>query len=786
MKNAPRASLSRSAPRALAALICAGWLIIGPLGEGGLAEAPPSSAAAVEASAVAPAVVAEVPPAAADPADAPDLPGAADPTDGADELGADGDGDDAHPSDATAGPWLDRVKARLADDDAEGAARLLHWLSESTTVPQTPAVDVVRALGGNVAAAMRLVFGGFAIPGVSAWLRVAAARGVSRPYPLLGAALALPFVGPGPAGRASRLVAAEALAAAGARSAAIRLLAGGIGEQGIGLSEVPDSLANALPPMDSAAAEAHRARLLLVSRRWDQARDASARALTLVSGGPRDERARCDALVTLGRSRLYMRDHPGGAQALGDALATCPIGDVPFEAEVLLARVAFLGFSTGGPEGTLDARLAHAEVRDPVAFRRHGLPALRALDGAKGELGRLAAKVRGRFRGFIFYDPVGDEAMEMWTRLDRQKSLTRAAALLGPLVASGYRPSRERTWGQIDYWHAHTLNRLGQQEEAATAFAELALRFPVAWYGLAALVALDGVSPEKAGALRARIAAATAVEDLPATRPANCEAICVLLETLAQLGLADAVAAEADEVDFSATPDRALWLSHLLTRAGAPRRGARVAARALDRLGVSSPADGQTGLWRAAYPTPFRPLVERESASHGVDPLLVWAVMRIESAYRTTAVSHAGARGLLQLMPGTADWLRKISERTSPYEDLLDPPDNVRLGVEFLARIAERFDGSLPLVAVAYNAGPGRLRGWLRSTRQRDLMRFVEEIPYQEARDYVRSVFSAWAAYRYLYGGGFAGSALSELADQLVKELPEEERPARTPKRRRR
>jgi soluble lytic murein transglycosylase-like protein len=694
--------------------------------------------------------------------------------------------DPSHDEDPGAGPWLDRVKARLADDDAEGAARLLHWLSETTVVPETPAVDVVRALGGNLSAAMRLIVGGFTTPGVSAWLRVAAARGVSRLYPLLGAALALPFVGPGPAGRASRLVAAEALAAAGAQSAALRLLTGGIGEAGIGLSEVPDALVSKLPAMETATAEAHRARLLLATRRWDQARSASERALTLLTDTPEGARARCDALVSLGRARLYMRDHPGAAQALGEALATCPTAQVPFEAETFLARLAFLGFTTEGPEGSLAARLGHAEARDPVAFRRHGLPALRVLEGARGDLGALSAKVRGRLRGFVFYDPVGEEAMTLWTRLDRQKSHTRAEALLRPLVASGYRPSRERTWGQIDYWHAHSLVRLERTDEAATAYAELALRFPVAWYGLAALVALDGVSPEKAGALRARLAAVTSIKGEVAVRPSDCGPLCTRLETLALLGLADAVAAEADEVDFAATPDRALWLSHLLTRAGAPRRGARVASRALDRLGVSSPVDGQAALWRAAYPTPFRPLVERESATHGVDPFLVWAVMRIESAYKTTAVSHAGARGLLQLMPGTADWLRKISERTSAYEDLLDPPDNVRLGVEFLARIAERFDGSLPLVAVAYNAGPGRLRGWLRSTRQRDLMRFVEEIPYQEARDYVRAVFSAWAAYRYLYGGGDGASALSDLADQLVKGLPEEELPARTPRRRRR
>ncbi|MCB9730730.1 MAG: lytic transglycosylase domain-containing protein [Deltaproteobacteria bacterium] len=675
------------------------------------------------------------------------------------------------------------MKARLADDDAEGAARLLHWLSESARVPDTPAVDVVRALGGNVAAALRLAVGGFSVPGVGAWLRVAAARGVSRPYPLLGALMAVPLVGPGPTGRAARVVAAEALVAAGAASSGARLLADGLEQSDAWPGEVSDLLAARLPPAATPAAETRRARLLFENRLWAEARGAAAHALAMAGSDPALSRVRCDAQVVFGRASLRSKKTTEGARALDEALSSCPPEALPYEAEVLTARLAFAGVLDPG-EGGLAARLARAEARDPVAFRRHGLPALRVLEGARGELARLAARVRSRLRGWALYDPVGDEAMEQWSRLERRRGLTRAVELLAPLVASGYRPSRERTWGQIDYWHAHTLARLGRTEEAVQAYAALALRFPVAWYGLAGLVALDNLSPERAGAVRARLAAATGERGEAPARPADCDALCVRLETLAHLGLADAVAAEADEAAFGATPEHALWLAHLLSLAGAPGRGARVASRALERLGVSSPVEGHPALWRAAYPTPFRALVERESAGHGVDPLLVWAVMRIESAYRTTAVSRAGARGLLQLMPGTAEWLRSISARTSPYEDLLDPPDNLRLGVEFLARIAERFDGSLPLIAVAYNAGPGRLQGWLRSSRQRDLMRFVEEIPYQEARDYVRSVFSAWAAYRYLYGGGFGGGALSELADQLVKELPEA--PARDRARRRR
>jgi hypothetical protein len=155
--------------------------------------------------------------------------------------------DHAHPTDADAGPWLDRVKARLADDDAEGAARLLHWLSSTAAVGDSPAVDVVRALGGSVTAALRLVVGGYSAPGVGEWLRVAAARGVARPYPVLGAVIALPLVGPTPSGQASRLVAAEG---ALGRRRRVRRRPGARRRHrraGVGLHDVPDALAAALP-----------------------------------------------------------------------------------------------------------------------------------------------------------------------------------------------------------------------------------------------------------------------------------------------------------------------------------------------------------------------------------------------------------------------------------------------------------------------------------------------------------------------------------------------------------
>jgi soluble lytic murein transglycosylase len=180
-----------------------------------------------------------------------------------------------------------------------------------------------------------------------------------------------------------------------------------------------------------------------------------------------------------------------------------------------------------------------------------------------------------------------------------------------------------------------------------------------------------------------------------------------------------------------------LLVAELLHRTG-DHRAAHNLVRTLGRSLLRQRPEG-TALraWRIAYPAAWRDEVERWAPPAGVPTDLLQAIMREESALDPAAVSAAGAVGLTQLMLATAQELAR----------------RVRLGAAHLGDVLRRFGGSAPLAVAAYNAGDRAVRGWLRERGGLPLDEFVEEIPVQETRGYVKRVLRSYAAYRLLYGG---------------------------------
>ncbi|MDB5613816.1 MAG: lytic transglycosylase protein [Devosia sp.] len=148
-------------------------------------------------------------------------------------------------------------------------------------------------------------------------------------------------------------------------------------------------------------------------------------------------------------------------------------------------------------------------------------------------------------------------------------------------------------------------------------------------------------------------------------------------------------------------------------------------------------------------------LAEAELAA---DRAAVYAVMRQESMFQVDAVSSAGARGLMQLMPGTAkEVAAKVGVDYSPSRLVSDPAYNALLGSTYLGTQLERYDGSLVLAAAAYNAGPGNANKWIAAygdprTDIVDPVIWVELIPFQETRTYVKRVLGNYLVYRERLG----------------------------------
>lgn len=149
------------------------------------------------------------------------------------------------------------------------------------------------------------------------------------------------------------------------------------------------------------------------------------------------------------------------------------------------------------------------------------------------------------------------------------------------------------------------------------------------------------------------------------------------------------------------------------------------------------------------FPMAHRDQLVREARRRDLHSSWVFAITRQESAFMADARSHAGAMGLMQLMPATArETARKYGIPLSSPQQALNPDINIQLGAAYLSQVYGQFNGNRVLASAAYNAGPGRVRQWLRGAKHLSYDVWVENIPFDETRQYVQNVLS----YSVIYG----------------------------------
>lgn len=194
----------------------------------------------------------------------------------------------------------------------------------------------------------------------------------------------------------------------------------------------------------------------------------------------------------------------------------------------------------------------------------------------------------------------------------------------------------------------------------------------------------------------------------------------------------------------------ALYQLALAFRArGADALSLQAAARMLARLGIA-PQEAPPFLARLAYPTPYLEQVLAEAQRYNLDPLLLYALMRQESLFDPYAVSSAQARGLMQIIPPTAQAIAAALDQ--PYREtwLYRPQVNIAFGVYYLARQRDRFGGNLWIALAAYNGGPGNAARWWEAARG-DVDLFYERITSEETRRYLERILEHLSVYRLLY-----------------------------------
>jgi soluble lytic murein transglycosylase len=156
------------------------------------------------------------------------------------------------------------------------------------------------------------------------------------------------------------------------------------------------------------------------------------------------------------------------------------------------------------------------------------------------------------------------------------------------------------------------------------------------------------------------------------------------------------------------------------------------------------------------YPMPYKAAVLARTKQIGLDPAYVYGLIRQESRFITDAKSGVGASGLMQVMPATAKWTaRKMGLTGFKAHHITERDTNIAIGTGYLKLVLDSFDGSMPMAAAAYNAGPGRPRAW-RGQPGAPVLEgaiWVENVPFSETRDYVKKVLSNTTNYAAMITG---------------------------------
>jgi soluble lytic murein transglycosylase len=491
----------------------------------------------------------------------------------------------------------------------------------------------------------------------------------------------------------------------------------------------------------------------------------------------------CRARLDEGRAMRRLHDYAKARVSLAAVVLRCADPNVRAPALFLLAQLEGLA---GKPDTeALWAALAEhfptttladdALLNQAIVRRKAGDPA-----GARVLLQKLVDQFQGA-------DTRPEAIFQIFWSL---RSEGKAREGLGALDQLAARPDAEGAGEErARYWRARTLlepapgatdaARAAELQAAQTDLAWLVSERPLTYYGLLArsrLAELDA----KASAQREAEDGRAVIASLAAARAQPLHAGSFALDPhlaagiqLMRMGLGAEAQRELNAIDRQPARDAGpagyeplTLLADLLSRSG-DLRGAhqivRVELRDLLRrphLPLSLRAAA------LAYPLAFRDSIVKSTAAANIPPDLLQALMREESALDPRAFSTTGAMGLTQLMPATARGVaRKLKLKGFQLPQLYDPATNIQIGGSYLGELFARFNHPA-LAFAAYNAGPGAVGGWMKSRGAEPMDAFVEEIPLDETRGYVKRCLRSYAAYLYLYGAG--PSRLPKVSQRLA------------------
>ena len=285
------------------------------------------------------------------------------------------------------------------------------------------------------------------------------------------------------------------------------------------------------------------------------------------------------------------------------------------------------------------------------------------------------------------------------------------------------------------YWSGRASAQAGNETSARARWTEVLTQQPTSYYSAPAARRLGQTSWTPP----------TRADSVPSV--ASVDSVFARASLLESLGMDAESRFEYDAADAAAggSPARLAATATSFLRIGQASRAMRLAQKLID----GGQRDAQA--YRLLYPVVDRAELSRDAKAHDLDPALVAGLIRQESSFSPRAVSIAGARGLMQVMPAVGEEIsRSLKFPLWSPALLLDADANLELGTAHLSSYMQRY-GALPRVLAAYNAGGARVARWSSRAGVDDPELFIERIPFVETRDYVRLVMRNAELYRKLY-----------------------------------
>lgn len=326
----------------------------------------------------------------------------------------------------------------------------------------------------------------------------------------------------------------------------------------------------------------------------------------------------------------------------------------------------------------------------------------------------------------------------LWS--EYQKGNYKKALLLGRKHLAKSDQAKENP--QILFWTGKSAEKIGKKHLAKTYYNKLLTKYPDDYYSFRANGRLEylkyandpGWSTIPTNQIQGRFKVIAPYSDYEMnTKYGN------TINELLKIG-------DFDLIESLKLKDKLIdsWISY---RKGDNSHSIVMAREGLKELGMAP--DKNDPKWKLLFPLHYSNLINKYAKINGLDPFITLALMREESYFNKGAVSCSNAQGLMQLMPATALYIAHNDNLY--YSSLGDPESNIKLGTAYLSYTQNELNGKMMLAVGAYNGGPGAVTRWTKTLKYRDMDEFVEKIPYEQTRTYIKKVYRSYWNYRRIY-----------------------------------